>query len=306
MLATNSFGIKCVGNGDFYATYNASAFLGCCAVDPSTTDNGLCPDDKILSMTFDAGAYDKIERQECQIRFMLWYSCSVTSPPYLGCCNRNPCHNGGVCPLADRKGGARLSDNQKYAYSFLEGVPSILGTTSSSAATTASATTTLPGTSTATSTPSASASASESAPEQSGGGGQHGVQPGVVAAIAIGAAIGALAVALLVFWWVRRRRATVQQGATDVSREFSPDTKRATASSTAAAPWLYHGVPSAQPANSPAASNYYQSPTLHGSPVSPEYCTAEPAMKTVGPAELPGNGCFELPGESPQPPPQRG
>ncbi|KAJ4159784.1 uncharacterized protein LMH87_007729 [Akanthomyces muscarius] len=65
MTFSNSFGIRCVGNAAFYASKNESAFLGCCTIDPDTTDDGRCPDDKMRPATFDPAAYSEIMAQEC-------------------------------------------------------------------------------------------------------------------------------------------------------------------------------------------------------------------------------------------------
>ncbi|KAM3440151.1 hypothetical protein NHJ13734_003424 [Beauveria thailandica] len=281
MPGAGSFGIECLSGGKFYAN-NATAFLGCCTFDPATAADSLCTDAGLRPMTFDPDAYDKIPVQECAARSSsLWYSCKGTTPPFLGCCTHNPCIVG-TCNKPSL-GAAMLSSNERLASLFLEGVSdtTTTSTASSSTTTTAPTKTTVAESSTttpvSTTTPSSTAAPTPSMTAAAGGGsgGSQGVQPAVVAGMVIGIAAAAVAIALLVVWWMRRRRVAAKEKALTVAGN-SPIRPGKDGTTTPWTPaWL----------NSPVASP-------------PDYSTLSRGEKTVYAAELPGNVCFELPGES--------
>ncbi|KAM3512397.1 hypothetical protein MY11210_003963 [Beauveria gryllotalpidicola] len=268
MPGAGSFGIDCLSGGKFYAN-NATAFLGCCAVDPATDAGGLCTDAAIRPMTFDRDAYDKIPAQECAASTSSrWYSCRDTKPPFLGCCTHNPCVTGS-CNKSSLC-AAKLSSNERLASVFLLGVS---GTTTTSAASSSTATTTSTTTKTAAESSTATPTPSVAAAAGGSSGGSQGVQPAVVAGMVIGIAAAAVAIALLIVWRLRRRRAAAKKNALAVAGDspISPG-KDGTTPSTPA--WL----------NSPVASP-------------PNYSMLARGEKTAGAVELPGNVCFELEGE---------
>lgn len=275
MPGAGFFGIECLSGGKFYAN-NATAFLGCCAFDPATVADGLCTDAGLRPMTLDPDAYDKIPVQECAARsYSLWYSCKGTKPPFLGCCTHNPCIIG-TCNKPYLR-AAMLNSNEKLASMFLEGVSdtTTISAASSSTATTTPKTTIGAESSTITPSPIATPTPSVTAAAGGGSGGSQGVQPAVVAGMVIGIAAAAVAIALLIVWWMRRRRVAAKEKALTVAGDspISPGHKEGTT------PWMPAWL------NSPVASP-------------PDYSTLTRGEKTAYPAELPGNVCFELPGES--------
>ncbi|KAJ6789764.1 hypothetical protein PWT90_06785 [Aphanocladium album] len=290
MPASNSFGLQCLDKSTLYASSNTTAYLGCCTVDPATTDDGICPDDKIRPATFDPDAYSKILSQECMGHDanVMWYTCSGTAPPFLGCCAVNPCAKGS-CPQAALK-PARLSSNERNASSFLEGISS----TNNSATATVTSTTTEPA-------HTSSATPSGSTPAGSSGSSHRAMQPATVAGIAIGIAAGSLAIALLVFWCVRRRRASAKRDAM-VAAAVSPMGPNTDSTAPLTPAWFY-SPSSTHPTNSTFASEYHRQPADSPHPMPPNYEAV--TKKTVGPAELPGNLCFELDGDSPRSPHSR-
>ncbi|EJP63471.1 uncharacterized protein BBA_07647 [Beauveria bassiana ARSEF 2860] len=276
MPGAGSFGIECPSGGKLYAN-NATAFLGCCSFDPATVADGLCTDAGIRPMAFDPDAYDRIPVQECAARSSsLWYSCKGTEPPFLGCCTQNPCIKGS-CSKPNLR-AAKLSSNERLAKSFLGGVS---GTTTTSATASLSTATTTPtkttGTESSTTTPSSiTTPASTATPTPSvtaaaggGSGGSQGIQPAVVAGMVVGIAAAAVAIALLIVWWMRRRRVAAKEKALTVAGNspINPGKDGST-------PWT---LPLASP---------------------PDYSSLARGEKSVYAAELPGNVCFELPGES--------
>ncbi|ATY62695.1 hypothetical protein A9K55_009052 [Cordyceps militaris] len=293
MADNNPFGLKCVSNGaQLYVNSTSSAYLGCCVSDPRITDDALCPQSDIRAMTFDKAMYNNIEPQQCAKGKSSWYTCALTTPPFIGCCTTNPCLNGG-CPSSNL-GSATLSSNPKDAASFMEGAGKSAAPASSSTATT---TTTKPTESSA--APTASPTPSSSAPAAGdSGGGNNSSHPGVTAGIAVGAAVGVAAVVLGVLWWMRRRRAKAKQnGAAGSDAPFSPATQCATPSTPAWSAGQSHMV-----------SDYQKCPTGPGSPVPPDYYSVATGGKLpVEATELPANNvCFELAADDgPAPPPKK-
>ncbi len=306
MVAGNPFGIYCVNGEPLYARNNVSAFLGCCTIDPGTTDDFLCPDGKVRPMMFNPDAYNKIPAQEClgNDANALWYSCAATSPPFLGCCTINPC-NKGYCPGGYLK-GAKLNSKDELATLFLKGINFPIRTStisSSSSASTASSSSSSTTTTTATTlgqttaATSATPTLSASATPESNASGHKGIQPATIAGIVVGTAAATLAVALLIFWWLKRKREAVQQNAYTVAgvAPFSPGTQSVTPSTPA---WL-QGAPSAVTPASTFVPEFHPSPaTTTSTPMLPDYNSVAMGQKAMGhTAELPGTFCFELPGD---------
>ena len=95
-------------NVTFYACDFGESFLGCCengnAVDICTHG---CPKDNLLPASFEKEYYSYITMAACTSGD--WWSCTNTSPPFLGCCLSNPCLDG--CPPIDLT-AAIFSQNQ--------------------------------------------------------------------------------------------------------------------------------------------------------------------------------------------------
>ncbi|OAQ97657.1 hypothetical protein LLEC1_07995 [Akanthomyces lecanii] len=165
MSVSSSFGIKCPGDSQFYNGNNTATFLGCCAIDPATTSDGLCPDDGLRATTFNPTAYSSIPKQECMGNdsSALWYVCAYTKPPFMGCCAARACDEG--CAQADLR-PAKLSSNIEDANVFLG--PSV--STSTTSLSLSSATSTTATTTTSTASPSSSPVPSNS--------GNQGMKPG--------------------------------------------------------------------------------------------------------------------------------
>lgn len=171
------FGLSCPSGGNFYiCSSNTTEFLGCCTTDPCTTATaGRCPAANLRPASFSADKYDQMPRQDCDDArsIKIWYTCKFNKPPFMGCCNSNPCANGN-CPLADLV-PAKLSGDSDFRQPFLVPTPSGSATASASTAT---------ATATATAT-SATAVADSSAPPAGGGGLSAGAVAGIAVAVAV-------------------------------------------------------------------------------------------------------------------------
>jgi hypothetical protein len=204
----------CPAGGTWYACDAAdppSQFIGCCRVD-ACQSNDACPGPELAPASFDPASEGTFADQNCTqyaaaggrppARF---YTCALTSPPFMGCCRSDPCAHGG-CPaadlvqavLAEDRGAAwgflgRLGNGTVEAVSISEVVPSPVPGLAASASTSALA------------TPSPAAAAAVAA--ASGGGGGQSVG---VAIPVIGTIVGVIVVFLVgisVVYCLRRRRA---------------------------------------------------------------------------------------------------
>lgn len=295
-------GIKCPKGSEFYAIGDKKpGYLGCCELDPNDTSDSHCPLDRVQPATFDPEAYDKIPAQACvgDDPDVLWYSCSGTKPPFIGCCAQNPCAKGS-CPKEDLR-PARLSDIKKNAAVFVG--TSTTTTTSSIASTTLAPT----------STTSSQASATPTAAETSSG---PGVPPGAIAGGVIGAIAVLAGIIALIIWFMKRKRQRnshsrhVQeytprqfQGPCDMAYSPGPDSAAYSPSMAMSSPESYYKpFPSYQtgqmepiiaelpgsPALSTPASPPVGSPSSFGSGFAgrpPAYTPGTPAV-----SELDGNG----------------
>ncbi|KAI1116576.1 hypothetical protein F5Y14DRAFT_407244, partial [Nemania sp. NC0429] len=103
------FGLSCPSGGDFYICADApTRFIGCCGIDPcSDALGGDCPRDQLFDASFSASSGDDFLGQACGASapgsvtpgghnrgggYGLWYTCSKTRPPFLGCCSNDPCN----------------------------------------------------------------------------------------------------------------------------------------------------------------------------------------------------------------------
>ena len=106
----------------FYSCDYGSRFLGCCA---NTSPNEVCANgcssgSDLEVAAFESMYYENISPQSCDStdgdEEAEWYTCLITSPPFLGCCTSNPCTQDG-CPSNDLV-AARLSTNETSKESF--------------------------------------------------------------------------------------------------------------------------------------------------------------------------------------------
>jgi len=199
---SGNLGLSCPKGGSFYiCTGNSTEFIGCCTVNPCGDGTGHCPDDKLAPATFSSDAYDDIPPQDCAGTTGLWYTCKYDTPPFLGCCSKNPCDGGSGCP-ASSLAGAALSHNKDYRQKFLlYAGQSTAGTSSpSSTPSSVSATSQLTGSG----APTASAQ-----PQTQPVSSSSSLSGGAIAGIVIGAAVVLLAAIAALF--CRRRGKKRQQ-----------------------------------------------------------------------------------------------
>ena len=172
-----TLGTTCKGGGSFYVCdKKPSKFIGCCSVDACKTDDGVCPDDKLLYTSYDKFSHNLILAQDClsDKPEVQWYTCGDIETPFMGCCSTNACRKDG-CPK-DKIFAAALSDDKENAAAFL---PSA----------------------------SASASATGTPDDDNDGSGDGGLSKGAVGGIAAGASIAALLIiGGLVLFFLRRRK----------------------------------------------------------------------------------------------------
>ena len=107
-----AFEPSCTSGGTWYSCGFGSRFVGCCR-SSNACENG-CSAGNLEPATFDPDSYGDFPDQECSIG--LWYTCTATNPPFLGCCKSNPC-NIGSCPAGDLAAGF-LSNDSAIAASF--------------------------------------------------------------------------------------------------------------------------------------------------------------------------------------------
>ncbi|KAM0429754.1 hypothetical protein ACHAPT_006360 [Fusarium lateritium] len=116
-------GLACPRGGDFYICDKAEIeFIGCCAIDPCADGKGVCPEDQLVLASFTKSKYATLLPQSCNNTQgpKNWYTCAYTNPPFIGCCETNPCGDS-VCPSGDLV-PAILSDNQTHRDGFLNPV----------------------------------------------------------------------------------------------------------------------------------------------------------------------------------------
>lgn len=203
-------GLTCPESGKFYICKDKpNRFVGCCTVDPCSTNDGLCPDTAVRPASFDPDVYDQILAQECADPGFLWYTCRDSSPPFMGCCSQMGCEDHG-CPV-NKVGVATLSSNAKQAAPFLSSDASS-STPSSSTTSSASSTAISTASSAVSTTLSTATSTSQStAPQQSTQTPadppptNEGLGKGAIAGIAVGAVAGVCILVLVAFWALKRR-----------------------------------------------------------------------------------------------------
>lgn len=102
---------NCREGGSWWVCPEKPHFVGCCSVDPCTNvdenSTSPCPANKLSRATFDPSLYPKFKPNTC-IGGTLntnnsWHTCSLTNPPFIGCCSHDACadpSNEG-CPKED-------------------------------------------------------------------------------------------------------------------------------------------------------------------------------------------------------------
>lgn len=287
------FGITCPEKSKFYAI-ESSGFIGCCASDVDTSVDGICPEESLRATSFDPAVYSSIPKQDCvgEDDGVKWWTCAYKHPPFLGCCAVNACDSG--CSQTNLR-AAKLSSDPKFANSFLQpSLPASSTSTSTSSTSTA----------TSSSTSSASSTAAEETPtEEPPATPEHqGMGTATVVGLAIGTAAGVSILAFLIFWLVRRKRAssTRHDYATPGHSPMESDNNHhhAAATTPPAPAWVYNN------SDTYSKSVPYKSPNpSHGSEgrfsVPPEYSSV--SMQSPAPTELQGSvtaSVFELHGDA--------
>ncbi|KAM3498637.1 hypothetical protein MY10362_008059 [Beauveria mimosiformis] len=274
MPISSSFGIKCPDNSRFYSGNSTGAFLGCCTIDPATTSDGLCPNKSLRATTFNSAAYGSIPKQACagpDVRAE-WFVCAYTKPPFMGCCVVDACKKG-CAPTELRP--AKLSSIVEDANVFIDG--------SSSVSTSTSVSTSAASSSSASTTPTASPSSTASAAATSNSAHQ-GMHPGTVAGLAVGTAAGVSAIALLIFWLLRRRRAPASATHVHGLPGSAPDSQCQT---PAASAWTFDDRSAAYAGHSSYASLHQGGADGSRHSIPQEYSAA--AKHGSAPSELQGS-----------------
>ncbi|KAM5354284.1 hypothetical protein ACJ41O_000934 [Fusarium nematophilum] len=181
------FGLSCPSGGKFYICEDAETeFVGCCTSDPCSDGKGTCPDDDLRVASFSGDSYEDIPPQDCDDPrgSEIWFTCKFNSPPFMGCCDENPCAKGSCA--RSKVVPAMLSDDTANRERFLQ--PDDEGTATGT---------------------SGSATATASSDADSDDGGSGGLGTGATAGIAVGAAVvGLFLLAGLIWllWWKPRQK----------------------------------------------------------------------------------------------------
>ncbi|KAJ8112136.1 hypothetical protein ONZ43_g5461 [Nemania bipapillata] len=92
------FGLSCPEGGNFFiCEHTSTRFIGCCGVDPCTSQaDGLCPSQNLYDASFSSATGVMFLPQSCADPYnsSIWYTCNNARPPFLGCCMNDPCNNG--------------------------------------------------------------------------------------------------------------------------------------------------------------------------------------------------------------------
>ena len=203
ILSRQAFGPSCPSGGTWYACASGSKFVGCCNSEPCSHG---CPAGNLEPASFDPKYYGQFSDQQCSSGS--WYTCTGTSPPFLGCCKSNPCKSG--CPITDLAAGF-LSSNPNEAAGFLSSNSSTSGSTSTSASASGTA---VPASINSTSSTAAAAGATLTGPAQPivTSAPAHNTSVGAIAGGTVGGvAVLAILVGLLLFYWRRRSRKSRQR-----------------------------------------------------------------------------------------------
>lgn len=184
-------------SGGTWYSCASSLFLGCCTSDNACSSVG-CAAGNLQPASFDISLYGKIPDQNCPVD-SLWYTCTATDPPFIGCCKINPCETGS-CPANDLAAGILKADNDA-AFSPTGG-SSTTSSTTSSAFYTMSTSMTSSSTSLSMSSTSTIPVASGTSPPVN----HHDTPTATIAGASAGGAVGVLAILAMIFYCRRHAR----------------------------------------------------------------------------------------------------
>ncbi|KAF2459472.1 hypothetical protein BDY21DRAFT_191238 [Lineolata rhizophorae] len=288
------FNPSCPSGGSFHVCTSGSRFVGCCrSLDPCS-DLG-CSDGNIEPASFDASAYGTFSDQECPTGSS-FYACADADPPFMGCCQSNPCNEG--CPDDDLT-QAFLSPNSADWVCEAESsttlpVPSLIPPTSFTTylattfpSQTASSSSRAVSSSSSTSTSTVAADTDTDAPQST----DHTT---TIVGAAVGAGGGALVLALIAFFFYRHRRnrrlaakTTTTTTTPSTSSNTPPETgtvpHEPPTSATSQLPYIPPSFPS--PHKAPYVAVHHRhpdSPELPGSPATDALWT--PSSRAVAAA----------------------
>lgn len=113
------FGLRCPESATLYICEGSdNEFIGCCTSDPCRDGSGICPSGDLRTTSFNPDKYNELKRQSCDDSrgSSIWWTCTDTQPPFMGCCDINPCGEG-----CSRKNllPATLSKNKNNRQAFL-------------------------------------------------------------------------------------------------------------------------------------------------------------------------------------------
>ncbi|KAI0514573.1 hypothetical protein F5B22DRAFT_233200 [Xylaria bambusicola] len=188
------FGLTCPVDGKFHICQKSSTkFIGCCKVDPCTSElDGVCPDSELFVASYSAASGVMFLKQDCADPLNgSWYTCDNARPPFLGCCKNNPCNNG--C-LDGNLVAAALSNDPRNASQLMlpdTTTTTTTGTISSSSSSSTTGTAVLPK-----GTESSSSS--------------DGARAGMIAGISV-AGVVILLLVIAAYLWVKRRERARQE-----------------------------------------------------------------------------------------------
>ncbi|CAG7559049.1 unnamed protein product [Fusarium equiseti] len=132
------FGLNCPDpSSKLYICEGATnEFIGCCTSDPCKGGIGICPKSDLRTTSFDADRYDDLKPQKCDDSrgSNVWWTCIAPEPPFMGCCETNPCGDG--CPT-DKLVAAVLTKRESFRKSFLDPEGAALSSTASVASSSA-------------------------------------------------------------------------------------------------------------------------------------------------------------------------
>ena len=186
-----SFQPSCPLGGQWYVCDSGSKFVGCCSNEPCSFG---CRQGNLKPASFDPAYYGTFPDLECNSGN--WYTCSGTNPPFMGCCESDPCNRG--CPTEDLAAGW-VGNNEAIACQFYAqgcSSPSSSTTASRSSATrfSNSLTTSLPSSSTHSSSSSTTAPPAPTSGKSS---------TGTIVGGAVGGVVGIAIVVILLFYCYR-------------------------------------------------------------------------------------------------------
>ncbi|KAK5628682.1 hypothetical protein RRF57_004397 [Xylaria bambusicola] len=194
------FGLTCPVDGQFFICQNSSTkFIGCCKVDPCTSElDGVCPDSELFVASYSAASGMMFLQQDCADPFngSIWYTCDNARPPFLGCCMNDPCNNG--C-LDGNLVAATLSNDLKNASQLM-----LSDTTSTTTDTISS--------STSSSTTGTGILPKGTENSSSGSMSSDGARAGMIAGISV-AGVVILLLVVAAYLWVKRRERARQKSA---------------------------------------------------------------------------------------------